>query len=181
MKIAGKRFADGLRRLWSVPESVRSNILRSTAAAGMAIVTGCALIDYYVKHDSSRMVMMFYTIVDGKDIIEERIVKNADGKEGRVRRFVDEVLLGPLTPGAAGFFPPGPAQSCVLEGDSVFISLPPGAVWAGVKNAEGVLAVDGGRAAGTLVRDLKRNFRFLKNVELFIDGREMFFAGQPGG
>jgi hypothetical protein len=177
MKTVRERLAASIRRLRSMPEKGWAKIFRITAVAGMVLLAACAVADYIVR-DSSRMVMTFYTLVDGKDVIEERLVRNAGGEEDEVRRFVEEMLLGPLTPGAAGFFPLEPAQSCVLEGDSVFISLPPAAVWAGVKDAEGVLTVDGGRAAGALARDIKRNFRHLKNIGIFIDGRETSFAGQ---
>jgi hypothetical protein len=45
-------------------------------------------------------------------------------------------------------------------------------VWAGTQNAEGSLTVDTERAIGAFRDDINRNFRSLKDVVIFIGGRE---------
>jgi hypothetical protein len=133
-----------------------------------------AFLDFWGR-DASRMMMTFYTIADGKDLIEERTVSNTGNQDmdAKVARYVDEILLGPVSYKAAGFFPVTAVQSCMANGDTVYIGLPSAAVWAGIKDAEDRLTVDTARSFDRLREDIKRNFRSLQNVVLFIDGREI--------
>jgi hypothetical protein len=139
----------------------------------MTLLAAFAFFDFWGR-DSSRMMMTFYTVVDGKDLIEERTVKNADNQDtgAKVTRYVEEVLLGPLSRGAAGFFPVATVQSCIASGDTAYIGLPSPVVWAGIKDAEDRLTVNAARSFNKLKEDIKRNFRSVNNVVLFIDGRE---------
>jgi hypothetical protein len=147
--------------------------VRVAALAGMVLLAAFATADV-LSRDGSRAVMTFYTVADGKDLVEERGVKYADarGLDARVRRYVDEVLLGPMSHGAAGFFPAGTVQACIVDGETAFIGLPAQAALAGVTSAEGGYTVDSTRALDTLRQDIGQNFRQLKNIEIFIDGRE---------
>jgi hypothetical protein len=139
----------------------------------MVLLVIAAFADSYTR-GSSRMVMTFYTVADGKDIIEERPLKNAETQdiEPKLSRYVEELLLGPLSYGAAGFFSEAALQSCMVSGETAYIGLSPSAAWAGVKNAEGNLTVDTERALGMFRNDIRRNFRNLKDVVIFIGGRE---------
>jgi hypothetical protein len=139
----------------------------------MTLLAAFALFDF-LGRDSSRMIMTFYTVADGKDLIEERAVKNADHEDtsAKVAHYVEEVLLGPLSHEAAGFFPIANLQSCIVSSDTAYIGLPTPVVWAGIKDAEDRLTIDAARSLDTLKEDIKRNFRSIENVVLFIDGRE---------
>jgi hypothetical protein len=139
----------------------------------MVLLAAFAVADVLLRN-ASRVVMTFYTVADGNDLIEERVVKRADarGLDAEVRQYVEEVLLGPLSHGAAGFFPIGTVAAGMVDGETVYIGLPAQAAWAGVGSAEGGYAVDSMRALDTLKKDIGRNFRQLKNIEIFIDGRE---------
>jgi hypothetical protein len=150
------------------------NKIYLAAIAGMVLLAAAAFTDFWLR-DSSRTVITFYTAADGRDLIEERIVKNAAGRntEALVTGYVNEVLLGPLSYGAAGFFPGAAVQSCVVNGETAYIGLPSSVTLAGVKNTEDRLAVDTARSFGTLENDIKRNFRRLKHIVFFIDGREI--------
>jgi hypothetical protein len=142
--------------------------------AGMTLLVAVAFLDFR-ERDASRMMMTFYTIADGKDLSEERTVKNTGNQDmdAKVTRFVDEILLGPISYKTAGFFPVATVQSCMVNGDTVYIDLPSPVVWAGIKDAEDRLTVDPTRSFDRLKKDIKRNFRSLKNVVFFIDGREI--------
>jgi hypothetical protein len=139
----------------------------------MTLLVAVALFDFW-NRDSSRMSMTFYTVADGNDLIEERTVKIAGDQDtgAKVMRYTNEILLGPLSHKAAGFFPVATVQSCIVTGDTAYIDLPSPVVWAGIKDAEDRLTVDPARSFAKLKEDLLRNFRNLKNIVLFIDGRE---------
>jgi hypothetical protein len=147
--------------------------VRAAALAGMVLLAAFAVGDFFLR-DSSRVLMTFYTVADGQNMVEERVVKNTDerGLDARVRRYVEEVLLGPMSHGAAGFFPTGTVQSCIVSGETAFIGLPSQAVLAGTSSAEGGYTIDSMRAVDMLKKDIGWNFRQLKNIEIFIDGRE---------
>jgi hypothetical protein len=147
--------------------------VRMTAFAGMVLLAAFAAADVFLR-DESRVMMTFYTVADGRNLVEERVMKNvgAEGLAAEVKRYVEEVLLGPISHGAAGFFPVGTVQSCIVDGETVFIGLPAQAGLAGVTGADGGYTVDSMRALETLRKDIGRNFRQLKNIALFIDGRE---------
>jgi hypothetical protein len=147
---------------------------RIAALAGMVLLGAACFVDFLAR-DSNRMLMTFYTVADGNDLVEERMVKNAENRDigAQMRYYVDEILLGPLSYGAAGFFPVVTVQSCTVSGGTAYIGLPSPVVWAGVKNAEDRLTVDTVRSFETLREDIGRNFRSLKNVVLFIEGKEI--------
>jgi hypothetical protein len=145
--------------------------IRMAALIGMTLLAALAFGDFLVR-DSTRMVMTFYTVADGGDLIEERVIKNSGGDmDVRVRRYVDEVLLGPLSHGAAGFFPVETVEACLVSGETASIGLPLSAALSGVDSGDGYV-IDAARAVGILEQDLRRNFRQLKNIEIFIDGHQ---------
>jgi hypothetical protein len=153
-------------------ESVLKRV-RMAALAGMVLLSAFAAADVLLR-DESRTVMTFYTVSDGRNLVEERTVKNAGARslDTEVKRYVEEVLLGPMSHGAAGFFPVGTVQACIVDGETAFIGLSAQAALAGVTGPEGGYTVDSMRAVDTLREDIGRNFRQLKNIEIFIDGRE---------
>jgi hypothetical protein len=140
----------------------------------MALLAVIAFFDFHAR-DSSRTVMTFYTVADGKSLVEERLVKKTESGdiEMKVTGYVDEVLLGPLSPGAAGFFPVTTVQSCIVSDRTAYIGLPLSVVLAGTRNADDRLTVDTARSFNTLKKDIGRNFRDLKDIVLFIEGREV--------
>jgi hypothetical protein len=140
----------------------------------MVLLAVIAFFDLRAR-DSSRMVMTFYTAADGKSLVEERLMKNTESRaiEMKVTGYVDEVLLGPLSPGAAGFFPVATVQSCVVSDGTAYIGLPSSVGLAGTRNADDHLTVDTARSFDTLKKDIGRNFRDLKDIVLFIEGREV--------
>jgi hypothetical protein len=172
--IAGWRICD--RKLFAANFFVTGATLkkiRIAASAGMVLLAAAAFVDFQIR-DSSRMMMTFYTVADGNDLIEERIVKNTGdrGVNTQVRLYVNETLLGPLSYEAAGFFPIAMVQSCMVNGKTAYIGLPSQVALAGVKDDEDRLTVDTVRSFDTLKKDIGRNFRSLQNIVLFIDGRE---------
>jgi hypothetical protein len=147
--------------------------IRTPAFIGMALLALVAFADFHAR-GSSRMLMTFYTVADGRNIIEERTINYAEAQntDAKLRLYIEEILLGPLSHGAAGFFPEAVLHSCVASGEIAYIGLSSSAVWAGTQNAEGSLTVDTERAIGAFRDDIKRNFRSLKDVVIFIGGRE---------
>jgi hypothetical protein len=118
----------------------------------------------------ARRTFVFYTIDGGKEVVEERMLKRSDSRELDLTRYVEEALLGPASPDLAPSFPRDTVLASLLyrEG-AVFVDL----------SASAALGVPGGgdafRNLYTLNQGIRRNFPFVKETRLFIEGNEAFF------
>jgi hypothetical protein len=148
--------------------------IRLMAFIGMIVLAVAAFLDFRTR-DANRMVITFYTVAGGRSLVEERLVNKIAHRylSVEVADYVNEILLGPLSSGAAGFFPAATVQSCVVSDGTAYIGLTSSVALAGVKNIEDYLTVDTVRAFDTLKKDIRQNFHGLRNVVLFIEGREV--------
>ena len=122
-----------------------------------------------------RRTFIFYSI-KGKEngsrvIIENRSIKRSTSKEASVRRYVEEALLGPVTPDAMPLFPAN------TKLNSMYYSQSEGTVYINfTKEAE--LPPEEGVGAFTnfysLYSGIRRNFQYIKDVRFFIAGKEAF-------
>jgi hypothetical protein len=87
-----------------------------------------------------------------------------------IRRYVEEALLGPASPDLAPLFARGSKLHSFMFRDSV--------VYADLTETA-ALPVDGVtdvfRSLLTLNEGIRRNFPYVKDVQLFIGGNEVFF------
>ncbi|MDR0476116.1 MAG: hypothetical protein LBH43_20920 [Treponema sp.] len=134
----------------------------------MAIIILIALLDYLFA-GYSRRTFVFYTALEGKTIVEDRMIRRSGSQETDIRRYVEEVLLGPVSPDAMAFF----------TRDTRLLSLlfRKGVVYAGF-SGEAAFPGEGGDvflSFLTLNEGIRRNFFSVKDVKIFIGGNEIFF------
>jgi hypothetical protein len=125
-----------------------------------------------------RRTFVFYTAREQATVVEERMFpriagvdSNAapeDAEERDIRRYVEEALLGPITPGLAPLFPQGTRLYALMYRDGVvYANLSEGAA----------LSTEGGdvfQNIRTLSDGILRNFFWVQKVEIFIEGQKVF-------
>jgi len=147
----------------------RARLLAGAMLAGaMAALLAAALIEFSA-FGLARRTFVFYAIDSGDVVTEERMLRHAASREADVARYVEEALLGPVSPDTLPLFPRGTSlQSLLLREGVVYASLSGDSV---LPPQEGG---DVSRGFETLRAGVKRNFPFVGEVRFFIDGRAAF-------
>jgi len=116
-----------------------------------------------------RRTFVFYSSLEGKTVVEDRMLCRSGDRETDIRRYVDEVLLGPSFPNLDPLFPRETRLNSLMYRETV--------VYADLSETA-VLPVEGSRdvfrSLLTLNEGIRRNFPFVKDVRLFIGGNEAF-------
>jgi hypothetical protein len=135
----------------------------------LLLLASCALAEF-AWAGLARRTLVFYTIDDGKEAVEERMLRRSASRELDITRYVEEVLLGPISPDLAPLFPQDTALVSLLYREGV--------VFADF-SAAAALGLPGGgdvfRNFDTLNRGIRRNFPFVRDARFFIEGNEVFF------
>ena len=116
-----------------------------------------------------RRTLIFYSI-DGKSIIEERMLRQSQDRETDIRRYIEEVLLGPSSPDTAPLFHRETQLRSFMYRDGI--------VYADFTEQAALPLGDSHdvfRSLFTLNQGVRRNFPQVKDVRLFIGGNEVFF------
>ena len=118
----------------------------------------------------ARRTFMFYDVSDGHTIVENRMLRRGEDRETDIRRYVNEVLLGPRKHGGALLFERGTRLKTLLyrEG-SVYADLSEGALFP-FEERQGVF-----HSLLVLNEGIRRNFTSVTDVRLSIGGQEVFF------
>jgi len=147
--------------------------------AFLALVLLTALAEFALL-GLARRTFVFYAD-DGKTAtVEERMIKRSSSREVNITRYVEETLLGPVSPGSLPLFPQETRLLSLLYRNGVLYAdfskdaaLPP---------IESALLPDAS-AAGDVFSNLqilhsgiKRNFPYVKEQRFFIAGK----AAYPG-
>jgi hypothetical protein len=129
-----------------------------------------------------RRTFVFYAISDGMMTVEDRMLKRAASRELDIRRYVEEALLGPVSPDLAPLFPQGTGLQSLLYREGV--------VYADLSESAALPPLEGGdvfRNFSTLYEGIRRNFSFVKDVRFFIAGKAAYteefnriFMGEKG-
>ena len=117
----------------------------------------------------ARRTFVFYTMNDGIIVVEDRMLKHSSSQEGDIIRYVEETLLGPVSPNLLPLFPKGTRLNSLLYRDGVVYS--DFTVSAALPPIEGGSSLENFR---TLYDSILRNFSYVKNVRFFIDGSAVF-------
>jgi hypothetical protein len=118
-----------------------------------------------------RRTFVFYSNINGLTAVEDRLIPRSFSRELDITRYVEEVLLGPVSPDSAPLFPRETRlYSLMYREGVVYLDLTEPAV---------LPLPEGGdvlRNLRTLDAGIRRNFSFVKEVRLFIAGRKAFTA-----
>jgi hypothetical protein len=117
--------------------------------------------------DTVRRTFVFYGIETGRAEVEDRMLSRAESPELDLFRYVEETLLGPVSPDLEPLFPRGTRLEALLYRDGV--------VYADLSETA-VEGIPGGgdifRNLSTLEAGIRRNFSFVKDVRIFIAGNQ---------
>jgi len=135
----------------------------------LLVLLGLAALVDFNRLGLARRTFVFYSEIEGNTVVEERMLRSSGDRETDIRRYVDEALLGPVTPGLAPLFPRETRLNSFMYRDDVVYS---------DLTEPAALPIEGGdvyRSFLTLNEGIRRNFPYIKNVKLFIGGNEVFF------
>jgi spore germination protein GerM len=129
-----------------------------------------------------RRTFVFYSVADWSIIVEDRMLRRAESREDDMIRYVEEFLLGPVSPDLAPLFPRETRLESLLYRDGVaYVDLSESALFPTPEQSAG----GSGDSAGvfgnfqTLYRGIRRNFPYVREVRLFVNGN-IAFAGEFG-
>jgi hypothetical protein len=120
-----------------------------------------------------RRTFVFYSVADWSIIVEDRMLRRSGSREDDMIRYVEEFLLGPVTPDLAPLFPRETRlKSLLYRGDVAYVDLSGSALFPTPEQAVREAGVFG--SFETLYRGIRRNFPYLRGVRLFVDGNAAF-------
>ena len=133
-----------------------------------------------------RRTFVFYSFIKGNTVVEDRMLRRSSDRETDIRRYVEEALLGPVSPDLAPLFPRETRlYSFMYREGLVYADLSESAALP-FQDTESEYGRSAGRGpvpeGGEVFRSLlnlnegiRRNFPYVKDVKLFIGGNEVFF------
>ncbi|GHV71689.1 hypothetical protein AGMMS49928_24640 [Spirochaetia bacterium] len=159
-----------LKKLWDLLKSFFRD-KRRRRLVYLALLLIFALVEFAFL-GLVRRTFVFYSGMDGSTTVEDRMLPRSASRELDITRYVEEALLGPVSPDSAPlFFPEARLVSLLYRDGVVYADLsetaalpPPG---------EGDLFLN----LLTLRQGIRRNFSYIKEVKLFISGHEMQISG----
>ena len=117
----------------------------------------------------ARRTFVFYTINDNRTIVENRNIAKSKSRELNISRYVDEAILGPVTPDVLPLFQKGTRLLSLLYRD--------GLVYVNFSEDAALPPEEGGelfKNLNTLYNGIKRNFSYVSDIYFFIGGKEAF-------
>ncbi|MDR1410568.1 MAG: GerMN domain-containing protein [Spirochaetaceae bacterium] len=160
------RIVPGIRRILGIPARFFGSAV-CRRILYLVLLGLLAFLDYRGR-GLARATYVFYDIESGNELVEERLLPLPPDREGKLRFYTAEALLGPVSPNAQPLFPRGTRLESLLFRDmTVYLDL----------SETAALPVDGEgsfRSLSALGKGIMRNFSFVKDVRFFIAGREAF-------
>jgi hypothetical protein len=117
-----------------------------------------------------RRTFVFYSNLEGTPAVEERMLRRSSDPETGIRRYIDEVLLGPVSPESAPLFPRETRLSSFIYRENVVYADLTESAALPQEGQPGVF-----HSLLTLNEGVRRNFPYVKDVRIFIGGNEVFF------
>ncbi|MDR2748235.1 MAG: GerMN domain-containing protein [Treponema sp.] len=123
----------------------------------------------------ARRTFVFYFVTDRSIIVEDRMLRRSESREGDMIRYVEEFLLGPESPDMAPLFPRETRLRSLLYREGVaYVDLS--------ESAALPFPEQGSPASGqgvfgsfeTLYQGIRRNFPYARDVRLFAGGNAVF-------
>ena len=145
---------------------LRSPVTRYVFLIGVLVFV--AIFDFFY-FGLARRTFVFYTISDEVIVVEDRMLKYSPAREGDIIRYVEETLLGPVSPELRPLFPKGTRLKSLLFRDGVVYS--DFTISAALPPIEGGNTLENFR---TFYDSILRNFSYVKDVRFFIEGNAVF-------
>jgi hypothetical protein len=125
-----------------------------------------------------RRTFVFYFVTNRSIIVEDRMLRRSGSWEVDMTRYVEESLLGPEFPDLAPLFPRDTRLRSLLYREGVvYVDLSEAAA---LPFSEWGLPEEGVfKGFDTLYRGIRRNFPYVRDVRLFVEGNAAF-AGELG-
>jgi hypothetical protein len=134
------------------------------------LLLGIPVLFEYWSGGFVRRTFVFYVRDTGKAEVENRLLPLMPSREFSLRQYIEEALLGPVSPEADPLFLRGTAlRSLFYQDGIVYADL---SVSAALPYSAGM---DAFRSLHVLHRGIRRNFGFVKEVRLFIEGKEAYY------
>ncbi|MCL1837063.1 MAG: GerMN domain-containing protein [Treponema sp.] len=146
-----------------------------------------ALIDFFAL-GLARRTFLFYTVDSGIVTVEERMLRVSGGnllrpasREVDIARYVQEALLGPVSPDSLPLFPRETRLKSLMYRNGV--------VYADFSEEAVLPPLEGGEVLTnmqTLQAGIARNFPYVRDQRFFIEGKAAYAAefrraGEPAG
>ncbi|MDR0598590.1 MAG: GerMN domain-containing protein [Treponema sp.] len=117
----------------------------------------------------ARRTFEFFTY-EGTPVVEDRMLRVFPSREQTVKSYVEELILGPVSVDLAPLVTKGvKLRSFMYRDKTVYADF----------SGDAALPVQGGRPLFesflVLNRNIRRNFRSVAGIRLFINGNEIFF------
>ncbi|MHB9291084.1 hypothetical protein Holit_00156 [Hollandina sp. SP2] len=145
---------------------VKSYIRRLVYLFLLGIFTGIQ----FRQMNQVRRTFIFYTLADGKPVVENRMLSRSPSEEIALRRYVEEALLGPIIPDSLPLFPRETRLRSLLYRDTmVYIDLSESAALPPLEAPRRDIF----SGLDTLQQGIQRNFPSIQGVKLFIYGHEV--------
>jgi hypothetical protein len=142
---------------------------RNRYACYLLLIGSIALGEFFIS-GLVRRTFVFYANIEGSTVVEDRMLRRSSSRETDINRYVDEVLLGPVSPDSAPLFPRETRlESFMYREGVVYVNLSEAALF----------PPEGGdlfRNFLTFNEGIRRNFPFVRDVKIFIGGNEVFFS-----
>ncbi|MDR0456267.1 MAG: GerMN domain-containing protein [Treponema sp.] len=143
-----------------------------------------ALVEFFVL-GLARRTFVFYTVDSRIASVEERFLKRSSSREVNITRYVEEALLGPVSPDSLPLFPRETRLLSLLYRDgAVYVNLSEDAALPQLESPllpessplQGALLQSGEVFVSleTLYSGIKRNFSFVRDLHFFIAGRAAY-------
>ncbi|MDR2952207.1 MAG: GerMN domain-containing protein [Treponema sp.] len=130
-----------------------------------------ALAEIYIS-GLARRTFVFYTIDKGIITVENRMIKHSPSREANICRYINEALLGPVSPDLLPVMPRETRlKSLLYRNETVYADF--------TADAE-LPPVEGGNVPDnfhTLYAGILRNFSYVRDVRFFIEGRAAYPEG----
>ncbi|MCL2277613.1 MAG: GerMN domain-containing protein [Treponema sp.] len=146
-----------------------SPVVRALILAG--ILAAFTITDFLLLN-LARRTFVFYTVIEGIIVVENRMIKNAETREIDIKRYAEETLLGPASPGLLQLFPKGTKLISLIYRDGV--------VYINMSKDAQMPPIEGGTTFNnfrTFYQGILRNFTYVSDVRFFIEGSVIYADG----
>jgi hypothetical protein len=145
------------------------------------VLAGLFALGDFLIFERVRRTFVFYSAADWSIIVEDRMLRRSGDRETDMIRYVEEFLLGPVSPDLVPLFPRETRLRALLYRDGVvYVDLSESAAFPSPEQKAPTGEAGVFENFRTLHRGIRRNFPYARDVRLFVAGNAAF-AGEFEG